>query len=242
MKNQYFGDRNDFFKYDLVLNLIEKIENLKCFTFIPMLTEDDDSDDGALTCYSGNRRKELDNFLKSCIKKSDRKVKNFRLFMSRYKHIEYHPYRDGKYFSHAEREQYFHSIHSSILNGSIILIDPDNGFEVKSMRSGTGHKYLKYSELSTIYARMDYNSLILVYQHIPRVKREIFFTQIGQKICKYTNTKDPMCLSDNRIVFFIIAKTDKLQNKTWRVLNNYAKEYKYDVYKYSDDFDYTQYA
>jgi len=43
MKNQYFGDRNDFFKYDLVLNLIEKIVNLKCFTFIPMLTEDDDS-------------------------------------------------------------------------------------------------------------------------------------------------------------------------------------------------------
>ena len=77
MKNQYFGDRNDFFKYDLVLSLIEKIENLKCFTFIPMLTKDDGSSDGALTKYDGSRRKELDDFLKDCIKKSDRKVKIF---------------------------------------------------------------------------------------------------------------------------------------------------------------------
>ena len=68
MKNQYFGDRNDFFKYDLVLSLMEKIENLKCFTFIPMLTEDDSSRDGKLIIYDGKWRKELDDFLKDCIK------------------------------------------------------------------------------------------------------------------------------------------------------------------------------
>lgn len=49
MKNRYFGDRNDFLKYDLVLNLIEKTDNLKCFTFLPMLTQDDGSGDGGLT-------------------------------------------------------------------------------------------------------------------------------------------------------------------------------------------------
>jgi hypothetical protein len=138
MKNQYFGDRNDFFKYDLVLNLIEKIENLKCFTFIPMLTEDDGSSDGALTIYNGSRRKELDDFLKDCIKKSDRKVKNLRSFMSKYEQIEYRPYKDDEYFLHAEREQYFDSIHSSILNESVILIDPkvDSGVRL--------HKFTNY--------------------------------------------------------------------------------------------------
>ena len=221
MKNQYFGDINDFFKYDLVLNLIEKIENLKCFTFIPMLTEDDGSGDGALTNYDGSRRKELDDFLKDCIKKSDRKVKNLRSFMSKYDQIEYRPYKDNEYFLHAEREQYFDNIHSSILNESVILIDPDNGFEVKSMRSGTGHKYIKYKELSTIYARMDSDSLIIVYQHIPREKRERFFARVGEKICNCTNTKNLICLSDNRIVFFIMAKTDELKDKTREVLNNY---------------------
>ena len=227
MKNQYFGDRNDFFKYDLVLSIMEKIENLKCFTFIPMLTEDDGSRDGKLIIYDGSKRKELDDFLKDCIKRSDRKVKNLRSFMSKYEQIEYHPYKDDEYFLHAEREQYFDSIHSSILTQSVILVDPDNGFEVKSMRSGTGHKYLKYKELSTIYARMDSNSIIIVYQHLPRVKREGFFTQIGEKISHCTNTKNLICLSDNSIVFFIMAKTEELKEKTWEVLNNYYNINKY---------------
>jgi len=239
MKNQYFGDRNDFLKYDLVLTLIEKIDNLNCFTFIPMLTQDDGSGDGGLTNYDGDRRRELGDFLKSCIKKSNRNIKNLRSFMSSYRHIEYRPYGDDECFSHEGRKQYFDSIDSSILNESVILIDPDNGFEVKNMRSGIGHKYLKYSELSALYARMGSNSLILVYQHIPRVKREDYFARIGQKVHKCMNTRGPMCLSDNRVVFFIMAKTDELLNKTWKAINAYAKENEYDVYKRGDDFDST---
>jgi len=134
MKKQYFGDRNDFLKYDLVLTLIEKIDNSKCFTFIPMLTQDDGSRHGDLTNYDGSRQGELDGFLKGCIKESNRNIRNLRSFMSS-KNIEYHPYKEDEYFSHAGREQYFDSIASSILNRAVILIDPDNGFEVKSMRS-----------------------------------------------------------------------------------------------------------
>jgi len=222
MKNQYFGDRNDFFKYDLVLTLIEKIENFKCFTFIPMLTEDDCSSDGTLTKYDGNRRKDLEDFLKDCIKKSNRKVTNLRLFMSKYEQIEYRPYKDDEYFLHAERDQYFDSIHPSILCESVILIDPDNGFEVKSMRSGTANKYIKYKELNTIYTRMDSSSLIIVYQHIPRVKKEHYLTQVGESICNCTNAKNLISLSDNRIVFFIMMKTDELKNKTQEIIGNYS--------------------
>jgi hypothetical protein len=154
-----------------------------------MLTQDDGSGDGGLTNYNGSRRRELDDFLKSCIKKSNRDIINLRSFMSSYRYIEYCPYGDDKYFPHAGRKQYFDSIDSSIFNESVVLIDPDNGFEVKSMRSGIGHKYLKYSELSALYARMGSNSLILVYQHIPRVKREDYFAQIGQKVRRCMNAR-----------------------------------------------------
>ena len=77
---------------------------------------------------------------------------------------------------------------------------------------------------------MDSNSLIIVYQHIPREKRERFFAQVGKKICNCTNTKNLICLSDNRIVFFIMAKTDKLKYKTRKVLNNYSNSNK-NIYK-----------
>jgi len=77
---------------------------------------------------------------------------------------------------------------------------------------------------------MDSNSLIIVYQHIPRVKRERFFAQIGEKVCNCTNTKNLICLSDNSIVFFVMAKTDKLKDKTWEVLKKYSNINKY-IYK-----------
>lgn len=65
---------------------------------------------------------------------------------------------------------------------------------------------------------------------MPRVKRELFFAQAGEKICNCTNTKNLMCLSDNRIVFFIMTKTDELKDKIWELLNNYNKINK-NIYK-----------
>lgn len=196
-----------------------------------MLTQDDGSGDGGLINYDGSSRRDLDDFLKNCIRKSNRNIKNLYSFMSNYKNMEYHPYKDDEYFSHAGRKQYFDCVDSSILNRAVILIDPDNGFEVKSMRSGNGHKYLRYSELSILYDRMDSESLIMVYQHIPmflpRIKREDYFAKIGKKICRCMTAREPLCLSDNRVAFFIMAKTDDLLNKTWKVINDYVKENKY---------------
>ena len=40
MKNQYFGDNRDLFKYDLFLKIIQKTDSVNRFTFIPMLTPD----------------------------------------------------------------------------------------------------------------------------------------------------------------------------------------------------------
>jgi len=50
MKNQYFGDKRDFFKYDLSIELCERIP-LKQFTFIPMLTENDGTKEGIGRTY-----------------------------------------------------------------------------------------------------------------------------------------------------------------------------------------------
>ena len=47
MKNQYFGDTRDLFKYDLALHIIEGIWSIRALTFIPMLTPDDGSRRGA---------------------------------------------------------------------------------------------------------------------------------------------------------------------------------------------------
>ena len=53
MKNQYFGDIKDLFKYDLGEFLINEIPELERFTFIPMLTPDDKGPDGNKLNYDG---------------------------------------------------------------------------------------------------------------------------------------------------------------------------------------------
>lgn len=220
MKNQYFGDVNDFLKYDLVLTLAEKLDSTKAFTFIPMLTRNDDSGDGGLINYDGGRRRDLEKFLKRCIRDMYRDILNLRFFMAS-QDIEYRPYRDAEYFRHEDREEYFDSIDPEMLKGSVVLIDPDNGLEVKSMRKRNGHKYLRYGELRRIYDGIDDDSLVLVYQHIPRVKREKYFSAIAQRIRETTGAY-PLCLSDSRIVFFILAKG--ALSRTWEIIRRYARE------------------
>lgn len=63
MKNQFFADRRDFFKYDLLLELLEGGQ-LSGLTLVPMLTPDDGGPDGRFTRYRcGNRRAGLYKFL-----------------------------------------------------------------------------------------------------------------------------------------------------------------------------------
>ena len=41
MKNKFFADKHDFFKWDLLLTMMEDIPELGQLTYVPMLTPDD---------------------------------------------------------------------------------------------------------------------------------------------------------------------------------------------------------
>lgn len=225
MKNQYFGDKNDFFKYDFALTLIEEIDNLDTFVFIPMLTKNDGSNDGKLISFDDSRRRSLGNFLKKCANNSKRNILNLRVFMKSHPDINYLPYKDDQYFENNERYRYFRDIESYMLEKAVVLIDPDNGFEVKSMDNKSGHKYLKFSELKMLYDKMDFSSVLMVYQHIPRVKRDEYFISINEQIYNHVHNDATICLSDNVIAFFLICKDKEIYNEIsantiWYTRNN----------------------
>jgi hypothetical protein len=58
MKNQYFGDKRDFFKYNLLLDLLECLD-LATLTFIPMLTPDYGTNEGHFKSYKCKDRRRL---------------------------------------------------------------------------------------------------------------------------------------------------------------------------------------
>lgn len=64
MKNQYFGDRRDYLKFDLVIHLVENLPGIERFSYVAMLTGDDSTSDGQITSYSrGVGRQDLYDFL-----------------------------------------------------------------------------------------------------------------------------------------------------------------------------------
>ena len=72
MKNQYFGDRRDLFKYDLLLDVVES-HGANRLTFVPMLTPNDDSGEGRLTqSDSRGRRVAVFEFLKGSLESGTR--------------------------------------------------------------------------------------------------------------------------------------------------------------------------
>src|SRR5687768_13727041 len=75
MKNQYFANGRDLFKYDLLLDVLAGVPELRRLTFIPMLTPNDASSEGnRLLRVAPSRRPDLLNFLNQCLRDGRRDI------------------------------------------------------------------------------------------------------------------------------------------------------------------------
>jgi hypothetical protein len=164
LKNQWFGDKHDYFKYDLWLDVAEKVEGIKKLTFIPMLTASE------APYERGKRRERLYTFLHSFCLPECRSVTRMRDFL-RHERFEYHPYRDDDEagFQDGSWNAYFNDVPQKWLRDAAILIDPDTGLETKS-RSWQKHpeKYVTYKNVADVVQRCSGNSLVLVFQFLQR--------------------------------------------------------------------------
>ncbi len=217
MKNQYFADVNDYFKYDLCIFLAENLPKIQRFTFIPTLTADDASSDGGKTDYSlGVGRESLHDFLQLCLKeyrlkKHPREVIRLREYFQEQKanlNFKYCPYGDSLdlEFTHSGREEYFRKIPNEFLQSAVIMVDPDNGLEVKSATTSNFHKYIKYSEARDLCQRMDANSVLIIYQHFPFIKRQEFLDQLHARLQEELSCPAPVTVFSSNIALVILTK------------------------------------
>lgn len=170
MKNQYFGDRRDLFKYDLLLDLADRQPQPR-ITFIPMLTPNDDSAEGNVHAYEcGARRQRLFNALQTAVRAGNRDIRLLRELIPQFG-VEFLPYRDGETFDDRVREEYFSAIPSDCLANAIVFLDPDIGLQTGTfgyMRRSGIDKYLMYADLSSLAARATDDSAFVVYQHLQK--------------------------------------------------------------------------
>ncbi|MGB2959580.1 MAG: hypothetical protein WBD30_11900 [Bacteroidota bacterium] len=222
MKNQYFGDKRDLFKYDLALNACKGVE--LGLTFVPMLTAPDRRTDGNQIDYAkakaGYNNSALKCFLRNCVDRGERDVQQLTKFVSS-TGIKYHLYQSQEvYFTQGGRRAYISGIGDECLEDVLALLDPDNGLETK--RSNKRH--LLFSEIELLRGKMGNGSVLMIYQHFPREEHQGYLAKRTRQL-GHLSSSQVYWISDNEIIFFFLAKAKNVQDKLLRVLREYKVEY-----------------
>jgi hypothetical protein len=176
MKNQYFANGRDLFKYDLLLDVLAGAPALRQLTFIPMLTPNDATQEGGrFTRAAPRRRPGILNFLNQCVREGRRDISCLHELLTA-EGVEYMLYGEKDYFDATQRDAYFAAIPNTALDAALIFFDPDVGLETGNMgymrRSGL-EKYLTYEAVLSVFKRAARSSGLVIYQHLQRNKRKL---------------------------------------------------------------------
>lgn len=224
MKNQYFGDNRDLFKYDLIEFILNnnKTSSNNRFTFIPMLTKNKGTNGNKIhNPVGGGENKLLRAFLKKCRDENRKNIKEIKTYFNLNHNIEIAIYRENEYFSHKNREEYFEGIDYPLLSNPLIFVDPDNGLEVK----WSNEKHLLYSEVRRLYKLMNDISILMTYQHFPRENHRMYCERRCIELKGITGEL-PIFISDNEIIFFLITKNREIKNQLAEKIMDYKESYK----------------
>ncbi len=211
MKNQYFGDINDYRKYGLlrILSNNGQISTAICW----MLTADDGRTDGKFIDYlwKPNNWRALDpalfDSLAACLANTD--DRNVRCAETTGILPRATFYSKLLNDNAAERQVYFQEFFTLAQGIDLIFFDPDNGLEVKTRPYGRKDscKFLYWSELLESF---NTGHSICVYQHFPRIKRDIFIADLAQQIYTRLGVTQIITLRTARVLFLLVPQADKL--------------------------------
>jgi len=204
MKNQYFGDINDYRKYGLLRAILQASGLPMLLAW--MLTPNDGSNDGKFISYLQKPRKwsRFDPFLYNKLKTllaegQDRKVSL----------LEKTPLLTGAdYFYPAvpenaqDRGAWFEALLDAAEESEFIFLDPDNGLEVRSRPYGARHssKYLYWHEVEALWRA---GKSLLIYQHFIREKRDGFIQRLLTALKEVTPGSFVEAFSTPHVVFLM---------------------------------------
>lgn len=209
MKNQYFGDINDYKKFGL-LRTISSASNLSIL-ITWMLTENDGSTDGKFIQYLQEPKKwehydpplyrELANLLNGCSDRNVGLIEGSKLLNG------------SSYYSKlvpddtTGRNSWFSGLTSVSNNSDLVFLDPDNGLEIASKPYGrkNSSKFLYWSEVGDLWA--DGKSL-LIYQHFIREKREAFIARMLGRLSNFMAGSIVEAFSTSNVIFLMALQPD----------------------------------
>ena len=210
MKNQYFGDINDYRKYGLMRGLSNHGQIKTAVWW--MLTPDDGRTDGRRTAYLSRpaqwRRHDPDlfDFLEEIVVhrgvRDVSEIENPEIlpsctFVSDV--VPDDPNGRGLYFQRA----------MDLAQGcDLAFFDPDNGIEVRSKPYGRkgSSKYLYWQEIEGFW---DGGHSLLIYQHFPRVRRAPFIAGRARQLLDRTGAPEVISFGTSHVVFLLVPQAER---------------------------------
>ena len=209
MKNQYFGDINDYLKY----GLLRALQNDGHSTLLVawMLTPDDGGTDGRLREYLKNPARwrqfdpELYDGLSALLGPNSPPrvafIEGARLLGQATFHSAVVP--DARGERDVWRNDLIESVNES--RADLVFFDPDNGIEIPSCPIGRkfSSKYLAWQEIEEVWAA---GCSLLVYQHFPRKPREAYAAQAISEIQRRIGASFTRAFRTTRVLFVLAAQ------------------------------------
>ncbi len=185
MKNQYFGDINDYRKYGL-LRALQARSDLRLLVAW-MLTPDDGRTDGRSTGYltqpaiwerfDSELFTALRGFLASDQERRVDLIEGTALLPRARFFADLVPDKRNA------RERWSQALSDAASGYDLVFLDPDNGLEVRSKPLGRAGscKYVYWSEVERLWNQ---RSSLLIYQHFPRRKRSKFIPKLTAELAR----------------------------------------------------------
>jgi hypothetical protein len=207
MKEQYFGDVNDYRKFGL-LRIICQNSWLRPL-IVWMLTENDDSKNGNKRGYleEENAWKHFDSELFAYLKeKLDKeRAPNTNIIEESSLLPGTGFFRNKIHDQIHQRTRWQSSLFMEAAKYEMVFFDPDNGIEIKSKPIGRKYssKYVYWFEIEEIWKQ---KKSILIYQHFPRIQRDIFVRKISEELHQHAYNSTIMIFRTPQTLFLFAVQ------------------------------------
>jgi len=207
MKNQYFGDINDYRKYGLLRALQSDGEGSLLVAW--MLTPDDGSRDGGFRSYLEDSAKwekydpdlfaGLAGLLCTARQPSVSLIEGTNLLPRASYYSAVVP--DGR----GQREAWRADLLRAASRVDLVFFDPDNGIEVPSRPVGRkgSSKYVTWDEIEGLWGE---GCSVLIYQHFRRESRQAFAERIVRELRSHTGARFVEAFRTPHVLFLLAAQ------------------------------------
>lgn len=207
MKNQYFGDINDYRKYGLLRALQSHGDGSLLVAW--MLTLDDGGRDGSFRSYleapetwskyDPDLFAGLADLLRSASQPSVSLIERSELLPRTRYHAAVVP--DGR----LERNAWRNDLLRRAAGVDLVFLDPDNGIEVTSKPVGrkSSSKYVTWQEVQGLW---DGGCSLLIYQHFRREKRDAFAQRLVSQLRERTRACFTEAFRTPHVLFLLVAQ------------------------------------